>query len=311
MSEAESYFLGFQSRFLWTVLVSTIGYDIYPRVVGLQYSKDLGLFIFSKSTTEKMAQIENNPQVTLILAPTEENDPVIAYCTARISDNKEEIDSVYTDDLKKVGYSGRDDPRIRLIIFTINSVEHGPKHFEGVKSESSSSSSKSTETESSSASSSSSLYQEKEGNDAIVEAISESPNAHLITWKEGKITDRMMRTLYNPELGVYHITSTGTRKLKQMQENSHAVILFEQRKSMKQTVVRGNAIINVDDEIRSKGWIEEFGGFYVGGIKNKNWVVITYNIDSVTVHDMKNISPTVYKYDNTKQTESEKKKEEL
>jgi hypothetical protein len=70
--------------------------------------------------------------VTVSIAEKGKFKAIVAHCTARISADPKELDIVYSDEIKKYGYTGRDDARLRIIVLTIHSVVHQSEVYVGV-----------------------------------------------------------------------------------------------------------------------------------------------------------------------------------
>ncbi|KAA6392740.1 MAG: hypothetical protein EZS28_011736 [Streblomastix strix] len=99
---AEKFLLTYKDHFLWSILITTDKLRQVPRVAHLCFNFEIGFYYSAKSTTSKIAQIEKNPFV---------------------SSERKVLDAAWSDDLLKVGYSGKNDERLRAILVTVHSVK--------------------------------------------------------------------------------------------------------------------------------------------------------------------------------------------
>ncbi|KAA6399619.1 MAG: hypothetical protein EZS28_004859, partial [Streblomastix strix] len=130
-NEAEKLLLTHKEQFLWAILTSCDGMKPIPRVVHLCHNNELGFFISTRNSSAKVSQIEKNPFVAVSVYPGQGYESAVAHCTAQITAEQRVLDSAWSDDLKQVGYSGKTDPQLRVILFTLHSVTFGDKTYSG------------------------------------------------------------------------------------------------------------------------------------------------------------------------------------
>lgn len=291
MTEAEKYLLSLGKRVLASVMTTADGTHLCPRIVMLQHNEKLGFFIYTKTIYRKISLVERNPNVTLsITAEGNEYFNVVAHCTARVSDKKEELDLVYNDSIKAFGYTGREDPRLRLIIFTIHSVTHGDKVYQGVKPDPNVYNiKKDFEVKELSKG----PFQDKEAMKAVEEKLKVNPNVHLITWNNMYHEDRMMETHIVEGFGLCQATGSKSPKIKQIEDNPNVSLLLFDDKTNTQAVVDAICEIKRDQESKNKVWNE--GLSKVGYTKTGDmWVVLLFHIRNVVLHDIKSLEIITY-----------------
>lgn len=290
MTEADKYFLSLGERLQWTALSTTNGTHVSSRIINLSHNEKIGFFIFARADSNKITQIAKNPFVTLSITAHGDYFNDVAHCTARVSDKKEEIDAVYSDEAKKYGLSGRVDPALRLIIFTIHSVTHGTKVYEGVK----------IDPKSYTIDRSYEIpkipegpFKDKEAMEEVEKAIKANPNCHLITHNGLFLEDRIMETLSKEGLGVYQITQNFGAKLSQIEENPDVCLLFELKKENKQVSVECIVRVTRDQKLKDLAWKEEYARMKVTK-ESERWIILQYEIRKVIVHDPSLPHPIIY-----------------
>lgn len=279
MTEAEKYLLSLGDRILETVLITCVDNHKYARVVQLTYKEKIGFFIYTNANSNKVSQIKKNPYVTLSIESVDNMYNEVAHCVARVSDDKKEIYSVYTDAVKNFGFSGKDDPSLCIIFFTVQSVVHGTKVYQGAKINYDSFPAdrnydvpKLPEGD----------FKEKEAKDAVKKAIGIFPNAHAITSNGLLLEDRMMYTDFKDELGFYSVTTATTKKIIEIESDPSVCLLYYDKKTMDQVIVDAVCIIDRSQESKNLAWKESFTGYGYEKAGN-TWVVLRYELRSVNV----------------------------
>lgn len=296
MTDAEKYFLSFGDKLKWTLLTTTVGQHICSRVVQLGHDDKYGFWIGTKTIYRKIGQIEKNPLVTLSIGLEDAYTNPVAHCLARVTDEKEILDHFWNDGFKAVGYTGRDDPRFRIILFTVISVENGTEVHKGTEVDLS----KIHVDRSIAPPPFTGTVDNAKILHIIEEGLQENINFHLFTWKGEWPVERYMETQVNKDLGMYHMTTRTTSKLGQIKANPHVCLLLELRKTNKQLVIDAEATVHDDPTTRKQAWIPKFQQYGFKDAEDKNWVVITYKINTLTIHDMSKLDLEVIGGDGAK-----------
>jgi general stress protein 26 len=88
----------------------------------LQHDEKIGFFYYRNNIYGNTGEIEKNPHVTISFAPKGFMTNIVAHCSARVSADRKELDVIYSDEIKKFGYTGRDDAGLGVIVLMIHCV---------------------------------------------------------------------------------------------------------------------------------------------------------------------------------------------
>lgn len=290
MSEALNFFLTFKDHFMWTIVTTFDGRRITPRVCGIRYHEKLGIFLFTKSISRKIDQMKRNPYSTLSIRPPDGFSNIVAQCTVRVSEDPSEIDLVYSDNLKNYGFSGRDDTRIRLCIFTIHKVVVGSKTYEGTPLDTLSVKLDQSLIEKLEIS----KFETDEALKIVNGAITQDSNWHLITRSNMFHDDRIVCLTNNPKHGLLTATARGSRKINQINADANVCLLLEQHESASQIVIDAVARAIYSPDINTEIWHEPLKKFGFSGPDDAKLWILAFSIRSVTVHRISELHPQVY-----------------
>ena len=299
LTEAEAYLLESKNSFFWSILITSNAFDLYARVCVLNHDDTYGFFITTHVPSNKIGQIESNPYVTLSLASEHGSTPIVVHCTAQIVQNATAAQALWKDEWKKAGFSGPDDPKLRLIFITVHSLEHENNHYNGVFLDPLSITFKSPPEIPSP-----DRYQTKDAYQIINKTITQDPVAHLITWNGTLHSDRLMQTLWDNTLGPYHVTMLNSRKVAHIRRDPHVNILFVQKSTMTQVAIHAIATVRTDSKtlsIAPDSFLKQFGFQKEDAT---SWCIITYQITKVSIHDLHSSTVTDYWCQQTDSLES-------
>jgi general stress protein 26 len=284
MTEAEKFLLTQKENFFWSILSIGAGTHICPRACFLQHHEKIGFFYYTKTIYRKIGQIEKNPHVTVSIAPKGSMTNVVAHCSARVSADPKELDLVYSDDIKKFGYTGRDDARLRIIVLTIHSVVHESKVYAGVPIDPKTYDiDRITPIEPLPAG----PYDNKGAGEVIKKHCGLGTGWHLITWNGLHHEDRMLETMWSDEIGLYQVTHENSKKGTEIETNHNVALLFEIKETNDQIVVDAVGFVCRCPDVKKKVWLDTYKGYGFSGPDDVSLVVLKYHLRSVTLHSLK------------------------
>lgn len=298
LSEAEELLLSYKDEYFWTIVSNADGTHIAARACYLQYKPDFGFYICAKNDTNKYEQLKANPYATLSFAKVTDNSIPVFYATCRVSTNKADIDKAWFAKMKDYGYTGKDDPRLVVFIFTIHGASLGPtKNYSGVSYDFSNlrvvgdAPLPTLQTEG--------PFQSVEGLGVLIDAWKKDPRGfHLFTFNGLEVRDRLMRLNYNNKTGFYLITSPSSGKAAQLSGNPNVALLQEQRSENVQVVVDG--LLHEVKCVKAKEdtWDDSFKVFGFTGYQDPDYGVYKLVVRKVIVHSF-TAAPKVYQFEPT------------
>ncbi|KAA6378511.1 MAG: hypothetical protein EZS28_025962, partial [Streblomastix strix] len=107
-----------------THLITKTGLQHDVRVVNVQYIEGVGLYSVTQIDSNKIKQIISNGNVALLTEDKEKWIQVVVDSFAKVSTSLELKKKVWNDQLKKFGFTGPEDEKISVILFTPRRVFH-------------------------------------------------------------------------------------------------------------------------------------------------------------------------------------------
>ncbi|KAA6386233.1 MAG: hypothetical protein EZS28_018241 [Streblomastix strix] len=254
-----------------------------PRVVHLCQNNKLGFFITTKQNSAKISQIEKNPFVAVSVYPGQGYESAVAHCTAQISSEQRLLDLAWSDDLKQAGYSGKTDPQLRVIQFTLHSVTFGDKTYAGIPIDKAL---YERLTSGDVPGLASGPFQTKEVNELLKDLYKTKTNAHLATMNGVGPEERILETFYKDGVGLYQITSLGSQKVRQIHANANVSILLENKGKMEQVVVDAVGRVCTNLDIKKQVWHEGLKDWFDDSPEMKDMVVLIYQPRKVVIHSV-------------------------
>ncbi|KAK2955985.1 hypothetical protein BLNAU_8961 [Blattamonas nauphoetae] len=296
---AAQYLLKFKDHFFWSNIISSDGTHINSRICLLMHHEKHGFFIGTKNFTRKVEQFRKTPIVTISVMPPNDHTSVVAQAYVEVRQDKEIIKDLWTDDMKKYGYSGIDDERITYCLLHILHLKHGNQEFEGEQMD---------YTIIDKMNHSEPLpalragpFQEEEGAKLIKEQFGTEQNCHLVSFKDGYYhNDRMVVVRYSDEFGLHCTTSPNAAKYREILANPNVSVLLEQRETMGQVVI--DAVATPCDclETKKKLFHDRLPTRGIKTPESPEYGLILFKPRAIYIHAISNSSPKELHFPPTK-----------
>ncbi|KAA6398986.1 MAG: hypothetical protein EZS28_005485 [Streblomastix strix] len=94
------------------------------RIVCASYNKEVGLYAATSVNTNKVKEINTNPNVALLVVDQQKQDQIYVDAYARISTCPDLKKKIWQDNFKQQGFTGPDDANLVVILFTPRRIIH-------------------------------------------------------------------------------------------------------------------------------------------------------------------------------------------